>query len=220
MEETLFEAVRQEYRQLAPSYDQRWRSYLARTAEETLAHLDPLPQARVLDVGCGTGYVLAKLAEREPTIRAVGIDPSAEMLHLARQRDLPQASFLEGVAENIPLADASVDTVLSTSAFHFWYDPNRGLQEIRRVLRPGGQLVLTDWCDDFLTCRLGTWWLRIIGRPQNAVLGSRACAALVRQAGFVDVAIRTFRAGWWWGMMAACGRKPADGSPTTAERLY
>lgn len=206
-EATQLEAVREEYRQLAPAYDRRWRKYLARIAEETLAHVQLVPGLRVVDVGCGTGYLLARLVEREPALVSVGVDPSAAMLRVARRRSIAGATFLEASAENIPLADDSVDTVVSTSAFHYWYDPRQALAEIHRILRPGGLFVLTDWCDDFLACRLCTGWLRLIGRPQNLILGSGECAELVRDAGFANVTVRTFRADWLWGMMTVCGQK-------------
>lgn len=219
-EATQLAAVRDEYRQLAPAYDRRWRKYLARTAVETLAQVRLAPGLRVVDVGCGTGYLLARLAEREPALVSVGIDPSAEMLRLAKQRGIAGASFLEASAENMPLADESVDTVVSTSAFHYWYDPRQALAEIYRILRPGGRFVLTDWCDDFFACRLCTGWLRLVGRPQNLILGSRACTDLVREARFADVSVRTFRADWLWGMMTVSGHKSADGSRTASHRIY
>ena len=49
--------------------------------------------------------------------------------------------------------------MLCTNAFHIFPSPGAALAEMRRVLKPGGMLTLTDWCDDYLTCKLCSLWL-------------------------------------------------------------
>ena len=104
-------------------------------AEVTPAHCEA-----VLDLGAGTGALTRHLVGRFPTVFAVEPDQ--------RMRDVltgscPSAVALDGVAEKIPLPDASVDAVLVSSAWH-WMDPALAIPEIARVLRPGGQYLFLE----------------------------------------------------------------------------
>lgn len=98
----------------------------------------------VLDIGCGTGRLLRAAQLRWPAARLIGVDPTAGMLRVARERT-PGATFHEGKAEALPLPDASVDLALSTTSFHHWNDHVAGVREVRRVLRPGGHFILADF---------------------------------------------------------------------------
>jgi ubiquinone/menaquinone biosynthesis C-methylase UbiE len=92
----------------------------------------------VLDLGAGTGKLSRALAAADHRVTAV--EPDTGMLAVLR-RTSPQVAALEGSAEDIPLPAASVDAVTSGQAFH-WFDPERALPEIARVLRPAGVLGL------------------------------------------------------------------------------
>ncbi|OMC30536.1 SAM-dependent methyltransferase [Mycobacterium sp. GA-1841] len=92
----------------------------------------------VLDLGAGTGKLTTRLVERG--LDVIAVDPIPEMLELL-SNSLPDTPALLGTAEEIPLADNSVDAVLVAQAWH-WFDPVRAAKEISRVLRPGGRLGL------------------------------------------------------------------------------
>jgi SAM-dependent methyltransferase len=92
----------------------------------------------VLDVGAGTGKLTRSLAARGLEVFAV--DPSPKMLEQLRAA-LPDATVQVGTAEDIPLANASVDAVLAAQAWH-WVDQDRALPSVARVLKPGGTLGL------------------------------------------------------------------------------
>jgi SAM-dependent methyltransferase len=92
---------------------------------------------RVADVGAGTGKLTATLVGLGAEVTAVEPDP--QMLAELR-RTMPEVSSVPGSAEEIPLPDASLDAVLAGQAMH-WFDMDRALPEIARVLRPGGVLA-------------------------------------------------------------------------------
>ena len=99
--------------------------------------------ARVLDVGTGSGTIAARFAGQGAHI--TGIDPSARMLGLCREQH-PDFALSLGTFNDIPLADATFDAVVSGFAFHETFLPTRGAvcAEIARVLKPGGCLCLLD----------------------------------------------------------------------------
>lgn len=105
---------------------------------EAIDWLLPARAQRVLDLGAGTGKLTARLVERG--LDVVAVDPIPEMLEVLT-RSLPDTPALLGTAEEIPLPDDSVDSVLVAQAWH-WFDPQRAATEVARVLRPGGRLGL------------------------------------------------------------------------------
>jgi ubiquinone/menaquinone biosynthesis C-methylase UbiE len=149
----------------------RWRQWLVAGA-----------RGRVLDVGTGTGRNLALLPRG--TV-AVGVEPSLDALRVARRRAAATA-LVVGDVEALPFRDASFDTVLSGLVFCSVGDVGRGLDEVKRVLRPGGELRMLEHV------RSGIAWR---GRLQDliqpvwtAVTGgchpNRDTEAAVERAGF------------------------------------
>ncbi len=103
---------------------------------------EDLEGKRVLEDGCGTGYVSAWLARRGA--RPVGLDNSAAQLATAkrmRERHRLPVPLLQGIAERLPFRDASFDLVISEYGAAIWSDPYRWIPEAARVLRPGGELI-------------------------------------------------------------------------------
>ena len=206
-----------EYGRDAARYDTRWADYLCRTTRAVLDRLDAQPGERILDVGCGTGLLLERLRLEVPDVRLVGVDPVPEMLTIARRR-LPMpatADLREAAAERLPFADRSFDAVVSASVFHYVRRPETALAEMRRVLRPGGRLVLTDWSGDFLTCRLIGVYLRLRRRALHRIYRRQELRRLLAGVGFKSVDIELYRAGWCWGMWLARAGQPGNGTDAT-----
>ena len=102
----------------------------------------------VLDIGCGTGFPLLEIAQRlGPAGRAVGIDPWGAALARAREKarvyGASRAHVVRAVGEGLPLADGSVDLIVSNNGLNNVQDPPAVLAECYRVCRPGAQLVAT-----------------------------------------------------------------------------
>jgi ubiquinone/menaquinone biosynthesis C-methylase UbiE len=200
--------VRATFDRLAAAYDRRWARYTAVTTREILARLAIQPGERMLDLGCGTGALLWQLAVRGRD-RLTGVDLSPSMVALARAR-LPAAVRLAVAdAGALPFPAGSFDVVVSNSSFHFWPQPHRALGELRRVLGEGGHLAITDWCGDYLACRLYDRVLRLLDPAHQQVFTAVACRGLLSASGLVDVRVERYRAIWPWGMMTATARTPA-----------
>jgi ubiquinone/menaquinone biosynthesis C-methylase UbiE len=171
-----------EFDDRATSYDQGWRGRLHHTISDRTAALaastEPAPR-RVLDVGCGTGYLLRTLASQYPGAEQLsGIDAAPNMVEAAgRLTEDERLTFATGVAEHLPLPDVSIDLVVTSTSFDHWSDQFAGLAECARVLRPGGHLVLVDQFSRWLIPTLA------VSRRGKARTPRRADSLLLR-AGF------------------------------------
>jgi SAM-dependent methyltransferase len=96
--------------------------------------LAPVPDATLLDVGCGTGYFTRRFAQ-DAGLRVTGLDPDRDGLAYARAHASPNDVYIAGDARELPFPDASFDFVVSVTALCFIRDQRRALQEILRVTR-------------------------------------------------------------------------------------
>ena len=146
-----------------------------RTADLALTCV-PAPR-RILDVGCGTGYLLGRLAARAPQAEALaGIDAAPAMIRVATDAATDdRLRLVVGTAERLPWPAATFDLVVSTTSFDHWADQRAGLAECARVLAPGGYLVLADLFSVLLPAQLA-------GRRGKARTKRRA-TQLVKEAG-------------------------------------
>lgn len=203
--------VLREYAGLAARYDRRWTFYIEATLRETLMRLDAGPGDRILDVGCGTGALLHALSvsssPSSATGQLTGIDPSREMLDVALIKLGPLVRLVEASAEDLPFRDGAFDIVVSTSVFHYLRQPRQALQEIGRVLRPGGRVVITDWCHDFLACRLCECALRLFDRARPHAYGAEDLVGMLQETGFARVANERYKISPLWGLMTASACK-------------
>lgn len=129
--------------------DQAWRRFAVRKS-------DLKPTDRVLDVACGTGDLTEAFA-RAGAAEVVGLDFTAEMLEIARLKAPkhlgPAASrvvYQQGDAQHLPFPDASFDVVSIAFGIRNVQEPMRALREFRRVLRPGGRLVVLEFAEPSL----------------------------------------------------------------------
>ena len=203
------DAVLKEYGELAPHYDRRWSFYIEETLRGTLSRFQLEPGESLLDVGCGTGVLLDALSISVPNAKLSGADPSPEMLGMARKRLGERVLLEQSHAESLPFSEASFDVVVSTNAFHYFRNPLGALEEMARVLRPTGRLVITDWCDDYVACRMCDLWLRLFNRAHFQTYGEKQFRHLLEQAGFAAVRVDRYKINWLWGLMTAVAQKRA-----------
>jgi arsenite methyltransferase len=153
----------------------------ARGNERAVQLLEVSWEHRALDVGFGGGVALRKLLARAHSV--AGIDLSESAVSAARQRfraeiDRGQVQVEKASVEAIPFQEASFDRVLTVHTIYFWPDPERGLREILRVLKPGGRLALvTDT----------TGPPKAVATHGFSSYGQAEQGELLRTAGFADI---------------------------------
>ena len=155
-------SAHREFENWAPSYDRSilqrlvfgpsYRSFMEELVRWRLN--DPAP-FNVLDVGCGTGTFLAMIwSTRLPSGRLCGLDYSHTMCRLAAEkateRGEKRAAFFNGDSEHLPFADGSFDLLTCSNSFHHYPHQAQVVREFRRVLRPGGRLMIIDGFRDNL----------------------------------------------------------------------
>jgi len=142
-----------------PLYDPMMKLLGGDEARRTLLEGARLnPGQRILDIGCGTGSLLVLIKRLYPESAVLGLDPDPKAL--ARARRKAEKAFVSihldrGFSHNLPYGDASIDRVLSSYMLHHLTadEKKQTLEEVRRVLRPGGLFCLLDFagpeCGDF-----------------------------------------------------------------------
>jgi ubiquinone/menaquinone biosynthesis C-methylase UbiE len=131
--------------------------------------------ATLVEVGCGSGALLARLHGLAPSAELVGVEPDGELRDLAVAH-VPSADVVDGAADALPLADASADAVVLRFVLQHLADPVAALREARRVLRPGGVVVAIE-VDGAL------WGLAQPSRPEVQAVQAKAWAAQARRGG-------------------------------------
>jgi ubiquinone/menaquinone biosynthesis C-methylase UbiE len=144
---------------------QRLRPWLMFVQENVLREIDWTRTRRVLDVACGSGWLVYEAARRLPDVDgalACGCDLSTGMLDKRERSSSAEAAtarFVAASAQNLSFDSGAFDAVMCTAAFHHFPKPHEALLEFRRVLRPGGVVLISDSCRDV---SIGNWvWDRL-----------------------------------------------------------
>lgn len=197
----LIDKLLKEYTALAASYDARWSAYLHASLAMTMQKIAALPANRILDVACGTGLLLEILAHRPDDPELVGIDRVPAMLGEARRKLGRRATLLEGDAAKLPFDDAGFQLVVSTNALHYFPDADGALREIRRVMSPAGNLIITDWCRDYFWMKLLNRLLPYTHHAHVHAFDARELERSMSKAGFRVVSTTNRKIDWFWGLM-------------------
>jgi ubiquinone/menaquinone biosynthesis C-methylase UbiE len=179
------DAARAHYDRWAGAYGRS--RLLPSLQKKALAELRPRPGDRVLDVACGAGGLVAEVAPHVE--RAVGIDLSDGMLEIARSRWLSTDSrpgnleFLQGPSDALPFADGSFTALVCTTALHHFPAPQRSIDDMARVLAPGGRLVIGDACRDSPATKLADPLYRRFEDGHVGLQRKRDIEAMLTRAG-------------------------------------
>jgi len=136
--------VRAQFGKTAAAYVSSATHASGEDLERLIAVAAPLPGERALDVGCGVGHTLRRIA---PLVAfAAGADATLEMMQAGRDSVVtaPNTAFVQSDATALPFADASFDLATCRLAAHHFSDPAAAFRDVRRALRPGGRFVLVD----------------------------------------------------------------------------
>jgi ubiquinone/menaquinone biosynthesis C-methylase UbiE len=179
----------------AADYERFMGAWSRAIGETFLAWLGAPPAARWLDIGCGSGALSELIVRHAAPASLTGIDPSPEQIAYVREH-LPGAVFEVADALSLPFCDESFDVVASALVLHFIPDRRRALAEMRRVLRPRGQVGGYTWkrtaTEDFAPYAPLMAGARSIGaEPLTSPLVPEGTAAGMREslaaAGFIEI---------------------------------
>ena len=147
MAKDFVELSKEWFNKQAPVYDDTntilYSKYGKISCENIFEFLKDKKYTKLLDIGCGTGYLidmLAKVHEAEYT----GVDLSPEMIKQANNKKIKNAKFVEGRSDEIPFDDNTFDIITCSQSFHHYPDTDKAMQEAKRVLKPGGLYILSD----------------------------------------------------------------------------
>lgn len=147
----------------------------------------------VVDVGCGTGVLLALGKQQYPRTRFIGIDPDTRALGIARNRFAKnkfEVELIQAFAESVPLPDNSADRAVSSLVFHHLPDEikRKAIQETYRILKPGGKVLIADFGPTKTS-----WMPKLLHLFENAEYLKGNLEGLIpvylQQAGFTEVKI-------------------------------
>jgi SAM-dependent methyltransferase len=185
--------VARRFSQDAPLYERYWAPSLARLGRRLFAGLSVEDPGVIVDIGAGVGTLLPTLQVAAPRAYVAGVDAAEGMIRRA------SPSFGRAVmdARRLALRDASVDAALMPFMVFFLPNPSTGLEEVRRVLRPGGQLGVATWHAEGNEVRADEVWAGLLEdhgaasdpAPWNVVALDTPdrLAALLEETGFTDV---------------------------------
>jgi ubiquinone/menaquinone biosynthesis C-methylase UbiE len=157
----------------------------AAIAAGMLSAMEFAPDDKILDVGCGAGWLCGILADKVPKGQVVGMDVADEMVRRARQRhaERPNLMFIIAGVEDIPWDDNFFNKIVSIESAYYWPDPPQGMREMFRVLQPGGEarLLINLYKENVHSHQ----WRDKLGVETHLLSGAEWCE-LFRQAGFSE----------------------------------
>jgi len=178
------------------------------------------PTGILADIGCGPGLLTTLIAQKFPRLRVLGLDTAQEMVKTANANAVSlgfegRVEFREGNIQSLPLPDHSLDFAISSLSLHHWSEPGRGLAEIHRALKPGGQVLLIDMRRDsrlffylpmiFATSIVMPTAMRKINEPLGSLLASYTPKEI--QDFFVRSPFKAYKVHGGLGWMIIWGRK-------------
>ncbi len=150
----------------------------------SLAEIEKLRPARLIDIGCGPGAFLCAVQKRFPEIQLNALDLSEEMVQVTRERLAPSASATVGDAEHMPLASGQYDVVTCNMSIHHYPHPQDAVNEMYRILASGGTLLLNDMDCAAPLRTLANWAFPRLPGGDVKMYTRQEITGMIRKAGF------------------------------------
>ena len=149
--------------------------------------LDSMNHEMILDMGCGTGALLEQVLQMKGTPNLYGLDLSEKMLEQAHAKLNGRVTLVQGDSEHLPFESNCFDVVCCNDSFHHYPNPKAVISEVRRILVPGGFLIICDpyqqfgalWITNFILRFSGTGNVRIYSQKEFYALLSEGFASVI-----------------------------------------
>ena len=147
MKKDFVELSKEWFNKQAPVYDETntilYSKYGKISCENIYNYLKDKEYKKLLDIGCGTGYLINMLSQKYEA-EYIGLDLSPEMIKQSNNKNIKNAKFVEGRSDKIPFDDNTFDIVTCSQSFHHYPETDKPMQEAKRVLKPGGLYIISD----------------------------------------------------------------------------
>ena len=163
------------YDKMADSYDSTLDGkYTEKFKDLLLANMSINNNDSVLDIGCGNGTLLSKMAKIK-VINGFGTDISPQMIKVAKIR-YPEHSFIVSGCEKTPFSDNSMDIITVCAAYHHFPDVNAFALEAKRLLKPSGNLYITEICLPAIIRHIANIFLPLLKRGDFKIYSHKEIA--------------------------------------------
>jgi len=200
--------VSDQYEAWARVYDRFWRRYMNQTLPVAQEAAAVRAGERGLDLACGTGELLRRIAGATPEAELTGVDLTPAMVERARGKLAGEdnARVEQADAHDLPFDDGAFDVIVCANTFHYFTHPRIVLREIRRVLGPTGRFVVLDWCRDYRACRVMDAILRVTDPAYATCYTLDELRAHLTATGWRERFAFRYRFDLVWGMMVVEAR--------------
>ncbi len=197
------QAIRSQYNKLANIYDKRWHHYHSKSLSFLKNWVNISAQSTVLDVACGTGIFAEMLLQDYPNLEIIGVDISSEMLKIAKQKcqNYSNVEFYQSSVSCLPFDNNNFEYVICANAFHYFDDPITALREMKRLVKPNGQIIILDWCRDYLTMKICDLILKLVDPSHKNCYSQAELSQFLASTELQIIDNTKFSFSWVWGLM-------------------
>lgn len=204
-----YKSVSRKYDLLAPVYDFIWRHYTHKTVNKALGLANLEGSETILDIGCGTGDLEAKLTKVHGGHNIFACDVSAISVERAMDKiqNNPQVTFAVGDFLNIAIPDRQFDVVFSLSNLHYFADPEKLFRKTYELTKPQASFIMVDWCRESFRARFYQAALGFLDKGFQRIYSLPEMRDLFSRTGWVVEKEERFSIRGYWTMVAMRARK-------------
>lgn len=201
--------VSRKYDLLAPIYDFIWWHYTYKCLKKALTIAQLKGCESILDIGCGTGALEAKLINMHREHCIFACDVSSASINRAADKiyNNSQVTFVVGDYLNMDVPNWQFDVIFSLSNLHYFTNPEKLLRKAHALAKPGASFVLVDWCRGSLRARFYQAFLGYIDKSFQKIYSLAEIKELFKNTGWAVEDEEFFSVSGYWTMMAMRARK-------------